>query len=124
MNAEAIAPLQITPLAGRMFGIPPHAGLDHITVFTQDLEPGKGRVFVECYGRCWSAYWGAMGKGSSVLDFLARVDAGYLANNLIWGLNQGVITSNSVREKEQRYLEKISDSVVRAARELRAGGAQ
>jgi hypothetical protein len=91
--------------------IPASAGLDPITVMIEDHEPGRGRLYVYCWGCAWSAWWGAMGGGKGVLDFVARVDAGYLANNLISGRRQ-FITSRKAEEREMTYLERISHEVV------------
>ena len=35
-------------------------GLDPITVFLEDYEPGKGKITVSCWGKSWTAYWGGM----------------------------------------------------------------
>lgn len=31
--------------------------LDPIRVTLDDIEPGRGRITVECYGRAWASYW-------------------------------------------------------------------
>ncbi len=55
--------------------------LDPITVFLQDLEPGKGRMIVECWCTSWAAYWGAMGS-DTVREFVLDCDADYIANRM------------------------------------------
>lgn len=39
-----------------------YSGLDPVSVFLEDFESGKGKITIECYGKYWSAYWGAMGE--------------------------------------------------------------
>ncbi|OCH31808.1 hypothetical protein A6E13_16425 [Aliivibrio fischeri] len=56
-------------------------GLDPITVYLEDSEVGKGKITIECWGKSWSAYWGAIG-GKSLSDFFCKQNAEYLANNL------------------------------------------
>jgi len=55
--------------------------LDPIRVFLQDIEQGKGRIVIECYGVAWSAFWGAMGQ-SDLRGFVSSCDPIYLANCL------------------------------------------
>jgi hypothetical protein len=55
--------------------------LDPITVFIEDIEPGKGKITIECYGKSWSYYWGGMG-GHNVTKFFSTVSVDYIANCL------------------------------------------
>lgn len=55
--------------------------LDPITVFLQDLEPGKGRMVVECWCTSWAAYWGAMGE-CQVREFVLDAHADYIATRM------------------------------------------
>jgi hypothetical protein len=55
--------------------------LDPVTVYTENYEPGKGKITIECYGQTWSSYWGAM-SGDTVEEFFCRCDEHYLANKL------------------------------------------
>ncbi len=36
------------------------ARLDPITVILEDIEPRKGKIIIECYGKSWSSYWGGL----------------------------------------------------------------
>lgn len=63
-------------------------GLDPISVIFQDFEIGKGKVFIECCGRAWSAYWGAMGD-STIRQFFMLCGEYYLANCLMNGWSVG-----------------------------------
>lgn len=53
--------------------------LDPITVYLEDFEHGKGKITVECYGKSWSAYWGAM--GDTIAGFFAKAPKEYIAGN-------------------------------------------
>ena len=54
--------------------------LDPVTVILEDLGPNQGKMIIECYGKSWSTYWGGM--GGTLMDFLARVSAEYIANRM------------------------------------------
>lgn len=60
--------------------------LDPIRVTLDDIEPGRGRITIECYGRAWASYWGAMGD-QGIAQFFASCDNHYLIKNLSPGLN-------------------------------------
>lgn len=55
--------------------------LDPIGVVLEDIEPSKGKITIDCYGKAWSAYWGGMGD-RSIAQFFVSCDNGYLAGNL------------------------------------------
>jgi len=55
--------------------------LDPINVMIEDLEPGKGRITITCYGSAWVAYRGGMG-GKTISQFFCSSDEDYLAKNL------------------------------------------
>ena len=55
--------------------------LDPITVFIEDIEIGKGKITIECYGKSWSYYWGGM-SGKTVLGFFSTTGIDYLSNCL------------------------------------------
>lgn len=56
--------------------------LDLINVILDDINPGRGRIMIECYGKAWTAYWGAMGKHRGVATFFCDCDNEYIAKNL------------------------------------------
>ena len=60
--------------------------LDPITVYIEDLSPGRGKITVECYGRTWSSFWPAMGK-RSIAQFFVDCNEDYIANNFVPGIN-------------------------------------
>ena len=89
--------------------------LDPITVVLRDLEPGKGQLLIECYGRAWSAYWGAMGS-KSVAEFVRTADEGYVMNCLVRG-NRAIVTRDRVQELDEAYVLRIVIAVCVALRE-------
>jgi len=56
-------------------------GLDPLTVFLENYEPGKGKLTLEIYGESYSAYWGGMG-GGTLEQFILDSDNHYLSKNL------------------------------------------
>ena len=60
--------------------------LDPIRVTLDDIGPGQGRINIECYGKAWASYWGAMGK-ESIAQFVVTCDNHYLIKNLAPGLD-------------------------------------
>lgn len=83
--------------------------LDPITVIVRDFELGRGQIIIECYGRAWAAYWGAMG-GVNLATFFINCGADYLANRL---RPAGI----RITKAEQEYLVRIVRAVQDALRE-------
>lgn len=57
-------------------------GLDPITALLYDLNPGEGRVILECYGEALAGYWHAMGP-HNIRSFISMADPDYLAGKMI-----------------------------------------
>ncbi len=78
-------------------------GLDPVTAVFRDAGPGRGELIVACYGKSWSAYWGAMGD-ETVKEFVRTCNRGYICNKL---------TDYSKRQTKSdlEYLERIVDAV-------------
>ncbi|MYM61617.1 hypothetical protein GTG28_20665 [Vibrio sp. OCN044] len=55
--------------------------LDPITVYLEDIEPRKGKITIECWGKSWSSYWGGMGS-RTISQFFIGCNVSYLVNNL------------------------------------------
>jgi len=66
----------------RVLRISEVTGLDTITVLLEDVKPGHGRFVIECWGKSWSAYWGAMGS-RSLKDFILQAPAEYVEDCLL-----------------------------------------
>lgn len=84
--------------------IPEQAGLDKITVFWQDWDPGKGAVTITVWGCAWNCYFGGMGS-DTIREFFASVGTGYLVQKL--GTTQWL--KNSKRHED--YLSRIVNAV-------------
>lgn len=76
--------------------------LDPVTVILEDIGPGEGRVFVECYGEAWAAYWGGMGQ-RTIAQFVSECGIDYLHSNLIRG---------KVEKKRVQYIHRIVQAVI------------
>ena len=59
--------------------IPNH---DPIEVIFEDIADGCGEITIKCATRNYSYYWGAMGKGCKIRDFIQKCDIHYLAGKL------------------------------------------
>lgn len=92
----------------QIFRVSDVPGIDPVTVVLEDLGPGKGRLIVECYGRAWSAYWGAMGETRTVAKFVSASDRDYLVLRL------------GADRRDREYLSKIVDAVKDALRQREA----
>lgn len=73
-------------------------GLDPINVVIQDFG-GSGRIIIECYGKAWATYFGAVGN-STIRAFLAGCSVAYVANRM--------------DPKGGKYLRKITTAVLTA----------
>ena len=54
--------------------------IDGISIYLEDMEYGKGKIIITGYHNSYSAYWGAM--GSTLLEFISRIDSDYFISNL------------------------------------------
>lgn len=103
--------MNITYTATKVFRISDVRGLDPITVYLDDHEPGRGTLTLRCFDRAWTCYWGAMGDGYDLARFIGRsVDAGYIANCLVRG-GRAVITGRRVEDKEEAYVLRIAEAL-------------
>src|SRR5690606_20733320 len=71
--------------------------LDPVTVYTENHEPGKGKITIECYGKSWSSYWGSM-SGDTVEAFFCRCDEHYLAGNLAPNIDSSIADLETLSE--------------------------
>ncbi len=90
----------MNPITVEAFEIPSQPGLDSIRVIFQDAGPGRGRVIIECFGKAWGTYWGAMGN-RTIKEFIKSCDADYLARNLCPAL----------KLREEAYLKRIVTAI-------------
>lgn len=92
----------ITYTATKTFRISDVKGLDPITVYLDDHEPGRGTLTVRCFDEAWTCYWGAMGPGWNLARFIGSMDTEYIADNLVRG---------SRRPKRMPYVLRIAEAV-------------
>lgn len=87
--------------------------LDPVTVFLQDLGPGRGRIVVECYGKSWASYFNATGT-ATLAEFIARGNVDYLTNALIREPRHTML--EKAKARQETYLGRIVTAVIEAAR--------
>lgn len=58
----------------------PH--VDPVTIFLENYGGGRGKLTIETFGEAWSSYWGAMGGGRTLEQFILKCDNHYLSKNL------------------------------------------
>ncbi|MDR6397967.1 hypothetical protein ACTOWA_00315 [Herbaspirillum seropedicae] len=89
--------------------------LDPIGVFLEDIEPGKGKVVIECAGDSWTAYWSAMGKQKTVAQFISATSADYLVGCMVPGMRshrydpaqaQRICFQHILKERRRRDMER------------------
>lgn len=108
-----IESMRIEAKPGDVFTIYGAPGLDPITVVTQDIAFGHGRIIVECYGAAWSAYWGAISAPRAmpnVREFVASISADYLVDKL-WP------TTQRRTKRCEQYLHRIAEAVIEALKQ-------
>jgi len=93
-------------------------GLDPVAAYLEDQGTGKGKITITCYGKAWTAYWGAM--GCDIREFILSADNGYLINKLDSRIERRVMaydqTANHARKRilSKRREGEISKDVARA----------
>ncbi len=92
VEASTVAKLRITGVEG----------LDPITVFLEDGEPGRGSLTVRCHQRSWCSSWNAMGKDRKVAEFIRSCGADYLINCMCPGLSQTRQSSDELAKMAKR----------------------
>lgn len=91
--------------AFRIFDIPK---TDPVFVVLHDMGAGTGRLVVECFGKAWSAYWGAMGD-RRLRQFITDCGTDYIVNRLSPG-------DRRFTRSEEAYLTRIVTGVQEALR--------
>jgi hypothetical protein len=94
--------------------------LDPISVYLEDLGPGRGKITIECFGKSWSASWPAMGKDNTVSDFVSSCDHEYLIG-CFGGPKSHIIDNDKSKEwlkseiKRKRRCNELSEEDARSA---------
>lgn len=105
----ADAKLRVLEIPSRSYDAASGLGdLDAVTAFLQDFEPGRGQLTLVCWGRAWTHYWGSMGNGSSLAEFVLKASPGYVVGKLM--LTRDVLLARAER-REERWLAQIVDAL-------------
>nr|WP_319566224.1 hypothetical protein [uncultured Rhodoferax sp.] len=78
--------------------------LDPIRVQTEDIEPGKGRITVSCWGKSWTSYWGGMGEKNTIADFFCSCNANYIIGNFTTGMPSTVFSGDALLERAKKSI--------------------
>ena len=81
--------------------------IDPVDVMFRDIDRKQGEIVVACYGKAWAAWWGGMGD-RTIREFVAQLDAEYLATKLMRGTE---------RSREMDYLRRIAEAVIQGTRQ-------
>lgn len=100
--------MKISPITVTALEITEAPALDPIRVFMQDFGKGQGRLIIECYGRAWSNFWGAM--GTDLRTFLLEAEVCYIENALHCG--------QKTKKVEREYLQRIVKALQAGLREI------
>ena len=63
--------------------------LDSITVYIENIALGNGKITIECYGKCWSYYWDAMGE-RTLEQFFVGCSNDYIIGKFARGLDHEI----------------------------------
>ena len=77
--------------------------LDPIRVILDNGELGKGRITIECYGKAWSSYWGAMSE-RTVEQFFVDCSNDYLIANLAVSLYESRFSGEALERDANRVI--------------------
>lgn len=78
--------------------------LDPIRVQTEDIEAGKGRITVSCWGKSWTTYWGGMGGKNKIADFFCRCNADYIIGNFAKELDSTRYSGDALVERAKKSI--------------------
>ena len=93
-------------------------GLDPVAAYLEDQGVGKGKITITCYGKAWTAYWGAM--GCDIREFILSADNGYLINKLDSRIERRVMAyDQAANHARKAIIERRRDRTItkRLARE-------
>ena len=94
--------MQISPIQFTAFEITQMPGLDPIRVIVQDLNPGVGRIIIECYSQAWSCFWPGMGSKTTA-EFFVMCEGEYLSEKLH--------TGPPLKKPQRQYLLRVIKAV-------------
>jgi hypothetical protein len=82
--------------------------LDPVTAFLEDFEPGRGQLTLVCWGRAWTHFWGAMGDGVTLAEFVGQASTGYIVHKLMLPLD---VMLKRAGHREERWLTQIVEAL-------------
>ena len=85
--------------------------LDPVRVIIENIKPGVGSITLTCFGKSWTASWGAM-SDRSVQEFFMDCDNSYLINCLARG-----IRSSIEGEDNEANIEFVKKEILKLRRE-------
>lgn len=97
--------LQVIEVPGRTYTAESgEHDLDPVTAFLQDFGEGRGQLTVICWGRSWTHYWGAMGKDTTLREFILHAWPGYIVGKLMLPYD---VMLKRAEKREERWLTQI-----------------
>lgn len=82
--------------------------LDPISVIAENFDEGQGKITITCYGKSWTAYWGAMGE-QTISEFFRTADNQYLMGYLSPSTDSKIYDEDKIEElakKKGLYVER------------------
>lgn len=80
--------------------------LDPVQLIVQERNANEAHVIVECFGKCWAAYF--RHGTPSIWKFLASLDADYLTGKL-------ALLHEQKRNRDRNYLVRVAQAVIHGA---------
>jgi hypothetical protein len=80
--------------------------LDPITVFLEDLAPKRGKITVSCWGKSWTAYWGGMWDGHTIVQFFCELNTSYIIGYFDQTIRARQFSGDALANEAQRLVMK------------------
>ena len=77
-------------------------GLDPVTIYVTNYEPGRGKIVIECYGEAWAAFWGGM-SGQTIQQFITDSHNDYIINKMVKNTRQTDFDEIEKQAKKRGY---------------------
>lgn len=84
-----------------------HIKIDYTDVIIQEFGDGKGKIIIsnDNYGYNFSYYWNAMGKNTSLKQFIKQIDTDYFVNKLSHNI-KGTINVRATFVALRKYIQE------------------
>ncbi|NNG62462.1 hypothetical protein HKD51_12905 [Pseudomonas fragi] len=103
---EIAEPLKVVRSTVKKLVITGAQNLDPITVFLEDLAPGKGKITVSCWGKSWTAYWGGIWDGLNIGQFFCELNTSYIIGYFDQAMSSRQFSGEALANKAQRIVLK------------------